>query len=74
MRYGTGSGKTGLGNRHLLKLISEPEAAVLYTLKTITPTGVKIGRQLRCVRRRRGNVQPHCVSQHARGYLSNVQA
>lgn len=35
--------KAGLGNRHDLKLISEPEAAAVYTLKAIQPNHLKIG-------------------------------
>ncbi|KAF2724059.1 actin-like ATPase domain-containing protein [Polychaeton citri CBS 116435] len=35
--------RAGLGNRHDLKLISEPEAAAVYTLKTIQPSGLKLG-------------------------------
>jgi molecular chaperone DnaK (HSP70) len=35
--------KAGMGHRHELKLISEPEAAAVYTLKTIQPSGLKIG-------------------------------
>ncbi|KAF2199167.1 actin-like ATPase domain-containing protein [Delitschia confertaspora ATCC 74209] len=33
----------GMGNIHDLKLISEPEAAAVYTLKTIQPNHLKIG-------------------------------
>ncbi|KAK5175088.1 uncharacterized protein LTR77_000225 [Saxophila tyrrhenica] len=33
--------RAGMGNRHELKLISEPEAAAVYTLKTIQPSGLK---------------------------------
>lgn len=32
-----------MGNRHELKLISEPEAAAVYTLKTIQPSGLSVG-------------------------------
>ena len=35
--------KAGMGNRHDLKLISEPEAAAVYTLKAIQPNHLKIG-------------------------------
>ena len=35
--------QAGLGNRHELKLISEPEAAAVYTLKAIQPNHLKIG-------------------------------
>ncbi|KAF2173293.1 hypothetical protein M409DRAFT_17235 [Zasmidium cellare ATCC 36951] len=35
--------RAGMGNRHKLKLISEPEAAAVYTLKTIQPSGLKEG-------------------------------
>lgn len=35
--------RAGMGNRHELKLISEPEAAAVYTLKTIQPSGLKDG-------------------------------
>ncbi|OWY57130.1 hypothetical protein AA0119_g9414 [Alternaria tenuissima] len=35
--------KAGMGNRHELKLISEPEAAAVYTLKAIQPNHLKIG-------------------------------
>jgi molecular chaperone DnaK (HSP70) len=35
--------RAGMGNRHDLKLISEPEAAAVYTLKTIQPNGLKLG-------------------------------
>lgn len=35
--------KAGLGNRHELKLISEPEAAAVYTLKAIQPNHLKAG-------------------------------
>jgi len=35
--------RAGMGNRHELKLISEPEAAAFYTLKTIQPNGLKEG-------------------------------
>ena len=35
--------RAGMGNRHELKLISEPEAAAVYTLKTIQPSGLKEG-------------------------------
>lgn len=35
--------RAGIGNRHELKLISEPEAAAVYTLKTIQPSGLKVG-------------------------------
>ena len=35
--------RAGMGNRHELRLISEPEAAAVYTLKTIHPSGLKEG-------------------------------
>ena len=35
--------KAGMGNRHDLKLISEPEAAAVYTLKAIQPNHLKTG-------------------------------
>ena len=35
--------KAGMGNRHDLKLISEPEAAAVYTLKAIQPNHLQIG-------------------------------
>ncbi|EMC96848.1 hypothetical protein BAUCODRAFT_70194 [Baudoinia panamericana UAMH 10762] len=35
--------RAGMGSRHELKLISEPEAAAVYTLKNIQPSGLKIG-------------------------------
>ncbi|KAK4637887.1 Heat shock protein 12A [Fulvia fulva] len=35
--------RAGMGSRHELKLISEPEAAAVYTLKTIQPNGLKVG-------------------------------
>jgi molecular chaperone DnaK (HSP70) len=35
--------RAGMGSRHELKLISEPEAAAVYTLKTIQPSGLKMG-------------------------------
>nr|POE83372.1 heat shock 70 kda protein 12a [Quercus suber] len=35
--------RAGMGNRHKLKLISEPEAAAVYTLKTIQPNGLTVG-------------------------------
>ena len=35
--------RAGMGNRHELKLISEPEAAAVYTLRTIQPSGLKMG-------------------------------
>jgi molecular chaperone DnaK (HSP70) len=35
--------RAGMGNRHDLKLISEPEAAAVYTLKAIQPNHLKIG-------------------------------
>lgn len=35
--------RAGMGNRHDLRLISEPEAAAVYTLKTIQPSGLKEG-------------------------------
>lgn len=35
--------RAGMGSRHALKLISEPEAAAVYTLKTIQPGGLKVG-------------------------------
>lgn len=35
--------RAGMGKRHELKLISEPEAAAVYTLKTIQMSGLKVG-------------------------------
>ncbi|KAF2093151.1 actin-like ATPase domain-containing protein [Rhizodiscina lignyota] len=35
--------RAGMGSRHDLKLISEPEAAAVYTLKAIQPNHLKIG-------------------------------
>ncbi|KAF3046083.1 hypothetical protein E8E12_010928 [Didymella heteroderae] len=35
--------KAGMGNRHDLKIISEPEAAAVYTLKAIQPNHLKVG-------------------------------
>lgn len=35
--------KAGMGNRHELKLISEPEAAAVYTLKAIQPNHLQLG-------------------------------
>jgi len=35
--------KAGMGKRHELKLISEPEAAAVYTLKAIQPNHLKVG-------------------------------
>ncbi|KAI9832344.1 MAG: hypothetical protein M1826_002030 [Phylliscum demangeonii] len=35
--------RAGLGQRHELRLISEPEAAAVYTLKAIQPTHVQAG-------------------------------
>ncbi|KAI9760251.1 MAG: hypothetical protein M4579_001765 [Chaenotheca gracillima] len=35
--------RAGMGNRHELRLISEPEAAAVYTLKAIQPNHLKIG-------------------------------
>lgn len=35
--------RAGMGNRHELKLISEPEAAAVYTLKTIQPSSLREG-------------------------------
>lgn len=35
--------KAGMGNRHELKLISEPEAAAVYTLKAIQPNHLQVG-------------------------------
>lgn len=35
--------RAGMGNRHELQLISEPEAAAVYTLKTIQPNGHHVG-------------------------------
>ncbi|KAI9682681.1 MAG: hypothetical protein M1829_006668 [Trizodia sp. TS-e1964] len=35
--------RAGMGNRHDLRLISEPEAAAVYTLKAIQPNHLKIG-------------------------------
>jgi molecular chaperone DnaK (HSP70) len=35
--------RAGMGNAHELKLISEPEAAAVYTLKAIQPNHLKVG-------------------------------
>lgn len=35
--------KAGMGNRGELKIISEPEAAAVYTLKTVQSSNVKVG-------------------------------
>ncbi|KAF2403588.1 actin-like ATPase domain-containing protein [Trichodelitschia bisporula] len=35
--------RAGMGSRHDLKLISEPEAAAVYTLKAIQPNHLKVG-------------------------------
>lgn len=35
--------KAGMGNKGDLKIISEPEAAAVYTLKAIQPNHLKIG-------------------------------
>ncbi len=35
--------RAGMGNRHEVRLISEPEAAAVYTLKAIQPNHLKIG-------------------------------
>lgn len=35
--------RAGMGNRHELKLISEPEAAAVYTLKAIQQNNLKVG-------------------------------
>lgn len=35
--------RAGMGNRHTLKLISEPEAAAVYTLRMIQPNGLTVG-------------------------------
>lgn len=35
--------RAGMGNIHELKLISEPEAAAVYTLKAIQPNHLNIG-------------------------------
>lgn len=35
--------KAGMGSRHELKIISEPEAAAIYTLKTVQSASVKAG-------------------------------
>lgn len=35
--------RAGMGSRHEVKLISEPEAAAVYTLKTIMPGGLRVG-------------------------------
>ena len=35
--------RAGMGSRAELKLISEPEAAAVYTLRTIQPSGLKVG-------------------------------
>ncbi len=35
--------KAGMGTEHHVKLISEPEAAAVYTFKAIQPTQFKVG-------------------------------
>ncbi|KAK1077163.1 hypothetical protein LTR33_008322, partial [Friedmanniomyces endolithicus] len=35
--------RAGMGNRHELKLISEPEAAAVYTLRSIQPSRLRVG-------------------------------
>ncbi|KAF1989034.1 putative hsp70 family protein [Aulographum hederae CBS 113979] len=35
--------RAGMGSRHTMKLISEPEAAAVYTLKAIQPNHLKVG-------------------------------
>jgi molecular chaperone DnaK (HSP70) len=35
--------KAGMGKKHELKLISEPEAAMLHALKTVQPQNLKVG-------------------------------
>ncbi|KAF2460238.1 hypothetical protein BDY21DRAFT_280700 [Lineolata rhizophorae] len=35
--------RAGMGNRHDLRLISEPEAAAVYTLKAIQPNHLRVG-------------------------------
>lgn len=35
--------KAGMGNKETLKIISEPEAAAIYTLKTVQPSVVRLG-------------------------------
>ncbi|KAI5369872.1 putative Heat shock protein 70 family [Septoria linicola] len=35
--------KAGMGERHNLRLISEPEAAAVYTLKSMQPSSLKVG-------------------------------
>jgi len=35
--------RAGMGNIHDLKLISEPEAAAVYTLRAIQPNHLKVG-------------------------------
>lgn len=45
--------RAGMGNKDTIQMISEPEAAALYTLKTVQPNNVNVGdnvSQLRDVR------------------------
>jgi hypothetical protein len=35
--------RAGMGRRHELKLISEPEAAAVYTLRTLQPASLRVG-------------------------------
>ena len=35
--------QAGIGSRHNLKLISEPEAAAVYTLQAMQPSHLRIG-------------------------------
>lgn len=44
----------GMGSRHELRMISEPEAAAVYTLKTVQPNNVKVGDNVRGVTDRYG--------------------
>lgn len=39
--------KAGMGNKETLKIISEPEAAAIYTLKTVQPSVVRLGDNVR---------------------------
>lgn len=39
--------RAGMGSRQTIQMISEPEAAALYTLKSVTPNQVKVGDNVR---------------------------
>lgn len=42
--------RAGMGARHEIQMISEPEAAALYTLKSVQPNSVKLGDNVRTSR------------------------